>query len=932
MIFNQDIQKLPIAFDPELGKETAQLYGKLPKRAQDLVAGIAGSSPYLRDLLNSQHEWLVLVSEIDPNATFDAILADILKNPDIELGTRLRLAKKRVALLLAICDLSGIWPLETITQKLTEFADFATDTACKEEIAKALAKDALPHDILRAHPLGGLVVLAMGKMGAFELNYSSDIDLIFMFDDKIYPSADVHEIRAEFVKITRAVYKTLNERRGDGYVFRTDLRLRPNPSVTPVCPAMSSVEVYYVKEGRTWERSAFIKARACAGDIDAGNAFLKRLQNFIWRKNLDFAAMEDVQNILVQARLHKGVNGPITLLGHDMKMGRGGIREIEFFTQTHQLTYGGRDDGVRSPCTVDALQQLVDKERLDRLVAEKLTTTYRQHREIEHRIQMMRDAQTHNLPNNDEGMLQLANLSGYADLATFSKDVLAALETTRATTEVTGVANVKTDTGHTPNIEQQAMFDRWQSFSALRTDRAKDIFDRIIPIILQETDDAPNSREHLEHFDLFMSQLNSGVQLLSLFDKRPELLKLVMDICALSKPLARSLAQQTEVLDGLEDAALAPAKRDRDTYRNIFSTIVTDPDDLELSLNQIRSWHREEHFRIIVAQLRGTLNISAAERAFSNLAEVSVEHCVALVRREMERRYGKIAGSEFAVLAMGKLGSREMTCTSDLDIIVIFSGDPLADSDGKRALDTRSYYAKFTRTLISTLSASMHSGKLYDVDMRLRPSGRSGPVATSITSFEDYQKNKAWVWEHLALARSRVLAADDRLDSILNSVRQDVLVSETDHTKVKTQVVEMIERLRSEPYGKAPTLPVKKAPGGLLEIELLAQSCVLQSKIDALTPMGQLQGAIQTGQLTKSAGNDLIDTHQFLTKVEHLKRLLLKEDFKSDELSTAGEILFQTATDTTSIELLGKEITMRMTKARKIIDAHFGIAAPKGTK
>ncbi|PIB24004.1 hypothetical protein BFP76_01775 [Amylibacter kogurei] len=931
MIFRNDITKFPVAFDSQLGADTVQFYQQLPKQAQELIAGIAGSSPYLRELLNAEAGWLNTVSDTDPDAVFDAILNEVVAQGGDDLATHLRIAKKRVALLLAICDLSGIWPLETITRKLTEFADFATDTACKAEIAKSLAKGTLPASVFYDHPCGGLIVLAMGKMGAHELNYSSDIDLIFLFDDTIYPASDVYEIRAEFVKITRAVYKTLNERRGDGYVFRTDLRLRPNPSVTPVCPTMSSAEVYYVNEGRTWERSAFIKARACAADIKAGNAFLKRLQNFIWRKNLDFAAMEDVQSILVQARQHKGVNGPITLLGHDMKMGRGGIREIEFFTQTHQLTYGGRDDSLRSPNTLEALQQLVQSNRLDAQIAEKLTHAYRQHRDVEHRIQMLRDAQTHALPNNDKGMLQLANLSGYADLQSFSKDVLNALETTRATTEVTGVANVKSDTGHAPNIEQQAMFDRWQSFSALRTDRAKDIFDRIIPIILQEADDAPNSAEHLEHFDLFMSQLNSGVQLLSLFDKRPELLKLVMDICALSKPLARSLAQQTEVLDGLEDAALAPAKRDRDTYRNIFSAIISDPDDLELSLNQIRGWHREEHFRIIVAQLRGTLNISAAERAFSNLAEVSVEHCVALVRREMERRYGKIAGSEFAVLAMGKLGSREMTCTSDLDIIVIFSGDPLADSDGKRALDTRSYYAKFTRTLISALSASMHNGKLYDVDMRLRPSGRSGPVATSITSFEDYQKNKAWVWEHLALARSRVLAADHQLGNILNSVRQEVLVSQTDPSVVRTQVIEMIERLRTEPHGNASSLPVKKAPGGLLEIELLAQSCALLSKIDALTPMGQLQGAIKAGQISEDNGNELIKNHLFLTKVEHLKRLLLKEDFKSDELSTAGEILFQNATDTASIELLGAEIATRMAKSKQIIDAHFEISTKKGS-
>ncbi len=397
MSLARQIARLPRPFDADLGAETRAAVPELTGDLARLVEGAGGSSPYLKGLIEREAGWLPGALE-DTDRAFETVLAEARALPPDQLRPGLRQAKRRIALIAALADLAGAWPLERVTGALTDFAGLACDLALKSEIAALIRRGKLPgqgeDDVASA---AGLTVLAMGKMGAHELNYSSDIDLICLFDETRYDPADFHDARQGLVRATRNMSSILGDRTAEGYVFRTDLRLRPDPAVTPVCMAMEAAERYYESLGRTWERAAYIKARPAAGDLEAGARFLASLRPFVWRRHLDFAAIQDAHDMRLRIRETKGTGGAISVPGHDMKLGRGGIREIEFFTQTRQLIAGGRDPELRQRGTVAGLAALAAKGWVPEEVAARLTEHYRAHREVEHRIQMVHDAQTHRI-------------------------------------------------------------------------------------------------------------------------------------------------------------------------------------------------------------------------------------------------------------------------------------------------------------------------------------------------------------------------------------------------------------------------------------------------------------------------------------------------------------------------------------------------------
>ena len=406
MSFAARLSQCPRPFDPDRGKDALEDLTDVPPALRELLFGAASCSPYLHDLLKREGDWLGQAVEA-PEETLRAALVF-----DWRAGTvaeDLRQAKRRVALLTGLADLGGIWSLEEVTGALTKLADAAVDAALRAALWPLIKRRKLPgldEERLEGDP--GIFVLAMGKMGAFELNYSSDIDLICLFDEAQFDPDDYADLRSGFARGVRQMCAILSDTKAGGYVFRTDLRLRPDPSVTPVVLSTGAAERYYESLGRTWERAAYIKARVCAGDIAAGECFLEEMQPFVWRKHLDFTAIEDAHNIRLAIRENKGLGGPITLPGHDMKLGRGGIREIEFFTQTRQLIAGGRDSNLRQRGTIPALLQLTQAGWVKAKVSEQLADHYRFHRTVEHRVQMVRDAQTHNLPTNPEEMQRLA--------------------------------------------------------------------------------------------------------------------------------------------------------------------------------------------------------------------------------------------------------------------------------------------------------------------------------------------------------------------------------------------------------------------------------------------------------------------------------------------------------------------------------------------
>lgn len=891
MALKDQITQAPIPYEADLGIETATVCGFRDGLLFDLIVGTAGCSPYLRGLMQKETDWLAGIWDQDPDIVFRAILDDVDTD---KLSSSLRCAKRRVALLTALCDLGGAWTLEQVTKSLTDFADFAVHTALKSLVNAEISRGKLPDEAnINADDCAGIFVLAMGKMGAYELNYSSDIDLICFFDDSRYKLDDLAEIRPHLIRIIQRMCKLLSDVTADGYVFRTDLRLRPNPSVTPVCISDTAAMRYYETEGRTWERAAYIKARSCAGDVAAGKRFLANLTPFVWRRQLDFAAIEEAHDMRLRIRAHKGLAGEIKLSGHNMKLGRGGIREIEFFAQTRQMIAGGRDEGLRDRRTVQTLHNLAKKDWLSQDVTDQLVTAYTMHRTHEHRIQMIGDLQTHNLPNSETEMNRFARLCGYEDTDVLKQEIRQRLQSVHRVIE-DFFAPDQNDASQATDYD--SAFQAWERLPAFRSSRALDIFQRLKPKIAKGISTSQNPDEALAHFETFLRGLPSGVQLFSLFDSNPHILDLVLDIVATAPSLATYLSRNATVLDAVLSGAFFQPLPEKNILVKELQKALSASDDYEDKLNITRRWQKEHHFRLGVLQLRNIADAFEASLGYSELAQACLICLLPVVEHEFARKHGVIDGSGLAILAMGKLGSNEMTATSDLDLIVIYDPAGQEGSNGKRPLATVQYYARLTQSLVTAMSTPTAEGKLYEVDMRLRPSGRSGPVATSISGFENYQRTKAWVWEHLALSRACTVAGETDVMKKVEEIRASIICSQHAQAKVMTEVAEMRTRLALAKSKHKTIWEVKEIAGGLLDIELLAQACALIGNILENDPKGQLTLAAKQGIITSQDALHLIETHSLLSQIQHISRLLVTGAFNIETLGKAGLSHILTAT------------------------------------
>lgn len=815
------VQTAPKPFDPIRGAEARALFEGQPIGVLDLIEGVAGSSAYLSASIQREFEWLARIAGNPIDDAFNALLA-FEPTSFQALSDSLRIAKRRGALLIALADIGGLWTLEQITTAITQLAEAAVETSLQFLVDAEVARGKLGADPKEA---AGMFALAMGKMGAYELNYSSDIDLIILFDETRHSPEIWGELRAVFIRITKRLIKLLSENTAQGYVFRTDLRLRPDASVTPVCIATEPAEHYYESLGRTWERAAFIKARTCAGAIEAGEAFLQRLEPFVWRRFLDYAAIEDAHDMRLRIRDHKGLHGPLMAAGHDMKLGQGGIREIEFFAQTQQLILGGKDRGLRMRGTVDALKALANKGFVPKSVAQALTKAYRAHRTLEHRIQMLDDAQTHKIPTDKAKRRQLAMLCGFETLTEFEADTEARLKNVHRIIEAffndePEAVVAQEVPWHAPERAAE-ITHMWPTYPALRSARGQRIFERLKPQILASLCKAQNPDEALIQFDNFLRGLPAGVQVFSLFKANPDLLEMLIDICTMAPDLARYLGRNPRVLEAVISAEFFKQLPPLSALKSELLDELSHCSDYEQSLDTTRIWAQEQRFRVGVHLLRGIAGAEETAKAYSNIAEACVAGLFDAVAQNFSLRHGPQPGKGAAVIAMGKLGSREMTVSSDLDLIVVYDPDGATESLGERPLAVQTYYARFTQALVSALTVSTSKGGLYEVDMRLRPSGRQGPVATSLSAFERYQHSEAWVWEHMALLRSRVVAGP--VTSALQDVIQNVLSSPQDKINVLNNLKDMRDRLAGA-KANASVWDVKNGAGGLMDIELLLQA------------------------------------------------------------------------------------------------------------
>ncbi|WP_071468489.1 glutamine-synthetase adenylyltransferase [Roseinatronobacter thiooxidans] len=922
------LTRLPLPYDAESGLEARGSFPELSGALADLVAGAAGCSPYLRTLMARERDWIAQAMGRAPADSLAQELAGLDGTALPDLSARLRRAKRRIALLAALADLGGVWSLDQVTGALSDLADRATHVALTALVADEIRRGKLPGAAPEDAATGaGMVVLAMGKMGARELNYSSDIDLICLFDETRFSADDYHEARASFIRVTRKLCGLLSDHTDEGYVFRTDLRLRPDPSVTPVCLSMDAAERYYESVGRTWERAAYIKARPCAGDLDAGARFLDTLRPFVWRKHLDFAAIQDAHDMRLKIKAHKGLGGALVLEGHDIKLGQGGIREIEFFTQTRQLIAGGRDPDLRSPRTVEGLAALAAKGWIPKDVAEKLTAHYIEHREIEHRLQMVQDAQTQKLPTSPEGIDRIARFVGEGQTQAFRARLESRLKHVAELTEGFFAPDSTAEAEPDLSDAAQDMIAGWRSYAALRSSRAQEIFKRVRPSILTKLQDAADPDAALVQFDRFLSGLPAGVQLFSLFEANPQLIDLIVDICATAPRLAAYLSRNAAVFDAVIGGGFFAQWPGTAALHKELADRLAQLDDYERQLDAARIWAREWHFRIGVHHLRGLIDAFEAGAEYASLAEAVLTALWPVVVADFSAKHGPPPGQGAVVLGMGSLGAGRLNAVSDLDLIVIYESDPAEVSEGRRPLDARSYYARLTKAFLTALSAPTAEGRLYEVDMRLRPSGRQGPVATSITAFETYQRNEAWTWEHLALTRARRVAGSVALGEKLEALRRQLLSEKSTGPTIYKDTTDMRARL-AEAKPAHGLWDAKSGPGRLMDIELVAQFCALRAGHPARRVEAQLRAGVKAGVISAESEGQILSAYRLCWTMQATGRLLADKISDIDQLGPGGQKFILASAGLETVEELATRLQDRCDAAQHLITSTLAATGP----
>ena len=850
-----------------------------------MTDALGGNSPYLSDLaLRDTQAFLRLLLD-GPDVHVREILRGLEalppETPRIEVMAALRIAKRQAALAIALADIGGAWTLEQVTLALSGLAENALGAAVRHLLLHACQTGRLslrdPENPCRG---SGFVVLAMGKLGARELNYSSDIDLIILYDPDRHPGNG--ELRHTFVRMTSDLVTLMEARDANGYVFRMDLRLRPDPAATPAAVSFPAAIQYYESMGRTWERAAMTKARPVAGDIVAGRRFLKHIHPFIWRRHLDFAVIDDLHDMKARIDRHRNaghadleslppasVRNPETatgwLLGQNVKLGQGGIREVEFIVQALQLVWGGRRPELRDPTTLGGLRRLRRAGLLERAQCAILVRNYRMLRQAEHRLQMRMDHQTHTLPDTRDGFARFATFMLAATPGELACGMLSVMQHSRRNFDLqfaesdreditiapedVDAADRLRDYGFAPDDIGDALqiLNRWDGnrLRALRSDRARKLLRRLLPAIMTEIGGRQQPLTVLRRFDALLERQWAGVQFLSLLERNPALIHRIVTVLDCAPFLADHLAETPSALDGLLDMEGGPGALG--TATALVRRHVASAQSAEQVLPVLRGLVCGEEFRLSVARLEHRMGEDSAARARTAMAETVMRGLLRVVTNEHRRRHGTVPGGAMAVVALGKAGSHEMMPGSDLDLMLVFDHPPDAGesvvngtvgTDGMRGrpLAAGTYFVRLAHAFVAALTAPGREGPLYEVDMRLRPSGSKGPVAVSLSAFRRYHEESAWTWERMALTRARVVAGPPRLAARLRHAIATALdhapLTDEESRQILHDVRHMRERLAREHPAASPW-DIKRRRGGLMDVEFIAQGLQL------LTPDAQ---------------------------------------------------------------------------------------------
>lgn len=928
-----------------------------------VLKAVAEGSPFLRDLADADAERLERFAGTSPEASLKTLIAAQRKlRGQFEKGkldrdgvsVALRRNRGAHALLVALADLAGVWSVEEVTQALSDFADASVQTALGVALREAIAGGKLDQDRIERHDSGcGIIFLALGKHGAGELNYSSDIDLVVFYDPAAPALIDEDQAARAYTRIAQTVFKLLSERTPEGYVHRVDYRLRPDPGSTPVAVSLPAAYTYYESVGQNWERAAMIKARPIAGDLALGERFLEDLRPFIWRKYFDFNAIADIHAMKRQIHAVRG-HGSIAVEGHDIKLGRGGIREIEFFVQTQQLVFGGRRPTLRGRRTLDMLAELQREGWVTDKARDELTEAYRFLRGVEHRLQMVADEQTQRLPADPQHLTAFARFAGYADLPAFSKALVAQAKRVERhygflfedAPELASDLGDLVFTGSEDDPETLATLGRlgfrdppkvaetirgWHfgRRAAITSARAREVLTELVPALLKALGGTGDPDGGLARLDTAFARMPAAVELLGILRQHERLRLLFADLLGTAPRLADEVATRPHVLDPILDPAFSVPTRDEEAIEQEFLAFVGQPESFEEFLDRIRDAAHQLQFVTGARMLSGILAPHEAGLANAAIARAAIRAALARVEAAFEADHGKVPGGRLAVLGLGRLGGSNLTPTSDLDLIVLYAFDEKKRvSDGDRPLDSVVYYLRLTQRLIAALTVPTRRGRLFDVDLRLRPSGSKGPVATQFKGFVTYHESEAELWEHMALTRARVLAGPKDFETRIGKAISGILRRARKSADVYKSVHDMRMLVQRE-KGDGGELDLKLAPGALLDLDFLAQALVLAHAATHATLAGLgtsdvLAEAGTLGLIAKADAATLVEAYRMLDDVMHWQRLTLGDEGEAEAGTPALRARLAALVGAPDPKVLGAHLAEIRHPVRTIFDRVLG--------
>ena len=906
------------------------------------LMNICGSSPFLTNIIckdPSYFQLLFLGRDIMHARSEKEMLATLRSRIPAEPGYQevfplLRHFKYSEILRIAARDLNGLAPLEEVTGELAALAS-ATLQVAYEAARRELV---LEHGIPLEQTPGGMVeagftIIGMGKLGGRELNFSSDIDLIYFYSSDTGETAGVPDgkgglkgvlsLHVFFVKLAEMVGRAISQATGDGFVFRVDMGLRPDGKGGDLATSMRSAEVYYESWGQSWERAAMMKARPVAGSIELGEQILAALDPFIYRRYLDYNLIEDMMSMKkrIDASLVRLQEGEVNI-----KLGRGGIREIEFFIQALQLVYAGKNPKLRERNSLKALTMLRDSRIIKEADCISLSEAYRFLRTVEHRIQVVQERQTHSLPRKEDEMAALARRCGFLradgrerfceELEAHRRSVssiygdLFLSRDQRIKEEVLPEVYFFFDAKADPDLIKDMLAERrfenpdaaYQNLLVLRdgpprlnlAERSRRILEKIAPLFLQEVFVSPDPDLALANLERFLSAIRTRSPFYALLAENRNILKLLTSMFGMSEFLSKIFIGHPELLDSMITRGYAYLQKERATMAGELDTMLNQADDLEEQLDAMRRYRHEEFLRIGMNDIHGKMKQPEVALQLTNLAEVCLDAACCLATGELAR-FGKPRVMEsdgtsreasFAIVAMGKLGGFELNYHSDLDIIYIYDGQGM--TDGEKSITNREYFAKLGQKIIMVLTTQTREGYAYKIDTRLRPSGNAGPLVASLESFQSYHGTESQIWERQALTKARVTYGAAQLKKAIEQVIEGAVYGAGADEMVKSEIHRLRMRMELE-LAKETTgsYNIKTGRGGMVDVEFLVQYLQLSHghrhpELRNGTTLKALEAIRQLGILPEADYQTLAEGYRFLRRLEN--RLRIINDYSMNDL------------------------------------------------